>query len=80
LVKATNVDGIYSADPRTTPDAEFYEKLTYHEVLTRQLRVLDPTAVSLLIDNAIPLKVIALTKPGNLARAIRGEQVGTLIS
>lgn len=80
LIKATNVDGVYSADPRTTPDAEFYEKLTYHEVLTRQLRVLDPTAVSLLIDNAIPLKVIALTKPGNLARAIRGEQVGTLIS
>ncbi len=80
LIKATNVDGVYSEDPRKNPDAEFCRELTYHEVLTRQLRVLDSTAVSLLMDNAIPLRVIALTEPGNLARAIKGEPVGTLIS
>ena len=80
LIKATNVDGVYSADPKVKHDAEFYEALTYREVLTRELKVIDATAISLLMENKIPLRVIALTDPGNLKRAIQGESVGTLIS
>ncbi len=80
LVKATNVDGVYSADPKKYPDAEFYPKLTYMDVLTKELKVIDSTAISLLKDNKIPVRVIDLNTPGNLKRAVMGEQVGTLIS
>jgi len=80
LIKATNVDGVYSADPKIDRDAEFFPTLTYRDILTRQLRVMDPTAASLLMENKIPLKVISIGEPGNLLRAVRGEEVGTLIS
>lgn len=80
LIKATNVDGVYSADPRTDPDAEFYPKLSYMDVLTKDLRVIDSTAVSLLKDHNIPLRVVALNEYGNLKRAVMGEEIGTLIS
>ncbi|UCE25549.1 MAG: UMP kinase [Candidatus Zixiibacteriota bacterium] len=80
LIKATNVDGVYSADPRTHPDAEFYPRLTYMDVLTKELKVIDSTAISLLKDNEIPVRVIDLNKPGNLKRVVLGQQVGTLIS
>jgi len=79
MIKATNVDGVYSADPKKDPDAEFFPELTYMDVLTRELRVLDSTAVSLLKDNNIPVRVIDLNKEGNLMRAVCGDQVGTII-
>ncbi len=80
MIKATNVDGVYSADPRKDPDAEFFPELKYMDVLTRKLKVIDSTAISLLMDNDIPVRVIDLNKPGNLKRAVVGEKVGTLIS
>ncbi|MCK4302587.1 MAG: UMP kinase [candidate division Zixibacteria bacterium] len=80
VIKATNVDGVYSADPRKHDDAEFIPRLTYQEVLTRRLRVIDSTAVSLLMDNHIPVRVIDLNRPGNLKRVILGHEVGSLIS
>lgn len=80
LVKATNVDGVYSADPKKDPNAVFLDRLSYMDVLTRELRVIDSTAVSLLKDNGIPLRVIDLHNPGNLKRVVLGEEVGTLIS
>ena len=80
FIKATNVDGVYSADPKKVADAEFYSKLSYMEVLTRELKVIDSTAVSLLKDNCIPMRIIDLHTPGNLKRVVMGEEVGTLIS
>lgn len=80
MIKATNVDGVYSADPKKDPKAEFYPRLKYMDVLTRKLKVIDSTAVSLLMENNIPVRVIDLNKPGNLKRAVMGEEVGTLIS
>ena len=80
MIKATNVDGVYSEDPRKNAKAEFYPKLSYMEVLTRELRVIDSTAISLLKENRIPVRVIDLNAPGNLKRAVLGEDVGTLIS
>ncbi len=80
LIKATNVDGVYSDDPKKVSDAEFYPRLTYMEVLTRELRVIDSTAISLLKDNMIPLRVVDINKAGNLRRAVEGADVGTLIT
>ncbi|MCB2202028.1 UMP kinase [bacterium] len=80
MIKATNVDGVYSADPKEDPNAEFYPRLTYMQVLTRELRALDSTAISLMKDNKIPVRVIDLNREGNLRRAVTGEEVGTLIS
>jgi uridylate kinase len=80
MIKATNVDGVYSADPKKFKDAEFFPRLTYMEVLTKELKVIDSTAISLLKDNHTPVRVVALNKPGNLRRVILGEDVGTLIS
>ncbi|UCD63544.1 MAG: UMP kinase [Candidatus Zixiibacteriota bacterium] len=80
LVKATNVDGVYSADPKKHRDAVFYPRLSYMDVLTKELRVIDSTAISLLKENDIPVRVIDLNTPGNLMRVVMGEEVGTLIS
>lgn len=80
FIKATNVDGVYSADPKTNPDAEFYPKLKYMEVLTKELKVIDATAISLLKDNCIPIRIIDLHTPGNLKKVVMGEEIGTLIS
>jgi uridylate kinase len=80
MIKATNVDGVYSADPKKDPKAKFYPRLKYMDVLTCKLKVIDSTAVSLLMENNIPVRVINLNKPGNLKRAVVGEEVGTLIS
>jgi uridylate kinase len=79
LIKATNVDGVYSADPKKNQNAEFYSRLTYMDILTRELKVIDPTAVSLLMENNIPLRVIDLNIEGNLKRVVMGEDVGTLV-
>ncbi len=80
MIKATNVGGVYSADPKKDPDAEFYSELSFMDVLTRELKVIDSTAVSLLKDNHIPLRVVDLNVVGNLKRVVLGENVGTLIS
>jgi len=79
MIKATNVDGVYSADPKKDPNAKFYSKLSYMEVLTMELGVMDSTAISLLKENRIPVRVINLSAPGNLKRVVMGEDVGTLI-
>ncbi len=80
FIKATNVDGVYSADPKKVKDAEFYSKLSYMDVLVKGLKVIDSTAISLLKDNEIPVRVIDLNVAGNLKRVVMGEEVGTLIS
>jgi len=79
LLKATKVDGVYSADPVKHPRATFYRKLTYLQVLQQQLKVMDATAVSLCMDNALPLIVFNLHQRGNIKRAVTGQSVGTLI-
>ena len=80
FIKATNVDGVYSADPKQDSEAEFYRELNYMDVLVKELKVIDSTAISLLKDNQIPIRVIDLNVPGNLKRVVMGEEVGTLIS
>jgi uridylate kinase len=80
LIKATKVDGVYSADPQKDPDAKLFEKLTYEEVLMKNLRIMDHSAISLCRDNNIRIVVLNIFKEGNITRAICGERVGTLIS
>jgi uridylate kinase len=79
LFKATNVDGVYDKDPRTNPDAQVYSELDYSDVIRRQLRVMDLTAVSLAQDRDLPLRVFNLKREGNIARALLGEPLGTLV-
>ena len=80
VLKGTKVDGVYDADPHTTPDAVRFDRLDYAEYLSRGLKVMDSTAVTLCLDNGLPIVVFALMGEGNVVRAIRGEKVGTLIS
>ena len=80
ILKATRVDGVYDADPETTPGAQRYSTIGYTELLSNRLQALDATAVSLAMDNEMPIVVFDMTVPGNIARAVRGEQIGTLIS
>jgi uridylate kinase len=79
LIKATKVDGVYDADPAVHPDATRYEHLTYHKVIADQLGVMDLTAVSMCMDNRLPVVVCQVTRAGNLLRAVHGESVGTTI-
>jgi uridylate kinase len=79
LLKATKVDGIYSADPRKDKNAKLYQKISYEQVLSDKLRVMDLTAITLCMERKIPLVVFNLKTPGNIARVIRGENVGTHI-
>jgi uridylate kinase len=79
VLKGTKVDGVYDDDPNTNPHAKRFEHLDYGEYLSRGLRVMDTTAVSLCMDNGMPVVVFALMKPGNVIKAIRGEKVGSLI-
>lgn len=79
LVKATKVDGVYSDDPEKNPDATLFEKLSYADVLEKNLRAMDHSAITLCRDNDIEIVVLNIFKKGNIARAIRGERVGTLI-
>ncbi len=80
LLKATKVDGIYSADPKKDPTAKLFEKITYEQVHRDQLRVMDLTAITLCMERKIPLVVFNLKKPGNILRVLRGESVGTTIN
>jgi uridylate kinase len=80
VIKATKVDGVYDADPNKNPGAKKFARLTYIEVLNRRLEVMDSTAVSLCMENQLPILVLNLWDPEALLRAIHGEQVGTLVS
>jgi len=80
LIKATKVDGVYSADPRHHDDARRYEQLNYDDVLNRRLNVMDATAVVLCRDNDMPLRVVDMTKPGAMKRAVMGLDEGTLVA
>lgn len=80
ILKATKVDGVYDSDPKLNPDAQLYEKLSYIEVLNKGLEVMDSTAISLCMDNSIPIIVFNLLKKGNIKKVILGEQIGTIIN
>jgi len=80
LLKATKVDGLYTADPEKDADAEFIEQTTYMSVLEKQLKVMDMTAISLAMDNNLPLVVFNLKNRGNIRQVVIGETVGTKIS
>ena len=79
LIKATKVDGIYSADPMKDPDAEFYSRLSYDRVLSEGLKVMDATAIVLCRDNKMPLRVMNINHAGALLRLMQGEDIGTLV-
>jgi uridylate kinase len=80
LIKATKVDGVYDSDPMTNPDAVKFERLTYIETLNRRLEVMDSTAISLCMDNHLPILVLNLWEQGALRKALNGESVGTLVA
>jgi uridylate kinase len=79
LAKATNVNGVYSADPKTDPKAVRYDRLTYAEVLARDLKVMDGAAIALARDNNLPVIVFSIEEPGNLLKVLRGEAPATVI-
>jgi uridylate kinase len=78
ILKATNVDGVFTADPNKDNNAEFLKEVTYIEVLNRHLRVMDSTAITLCMENNLPIIVFNLRKEGNIRRVVTGEKVGTL--
>lgn len=79
MIKATKVDGVYTDDPKKNPDAKMIEKMTYHEVLQKNLKVMDPSAISLCWENKIPIVVLNIFVESNITKAFNGEKVGTLI-
>ena len=80
LFKGTSVDGVYTADPKKDPDARRYERLSYQEVLAKDLRVMDASAISLMRDNQIPIVVFSIRERGNFLKVLRGEGVHTTIA
>ena len=80
LLKATSVDGVYDADPKQVPEARKFERITFAECLRRRLRVADATAFSLCMEHRLPIIVFNLQQDGNIARVVRGERIGTLVS
>jgi uridylate kinase len=80
IMKATKVDGVYDADPKEFPDAKKFDELEYIDVLNRGLKVMDNTAISLAMDNNLPILVFNMEREGNIAAALRGEPVGTIIT
>ena len=79
LLKATKVDGVYTADPTKDPTAQRYERLTYDEVIERKLAVMDTAAIALCRDDGMPMRIYNMAVPGNLMRIMRGEPIGTLV-
>jgi len=80
ILKATKVDGIYSADPKKVKDAKRFDKLRYIDVLKKGLKVMDATAISLCMDNKLPIIVFDLLKHGNIRRVVSGEHIGTVVT
>jgi len=79
IFKATNVDGIYNTDPKKDKNAIKFDKITYIDVINKKLNVMDSTAISLCMDNNIPIQVFDINKKGNLLKAIKGEKIGTIV-
>jgi uridylate kinase len=79
LLKATKVDGVYDKDPKKHPDAKRYGRLSYDEVIARNLQVMDTAAFALARDSDLPLRVFDMSQPGTLLRILRGEDIGTLV-
>ena len=79
ILKGTQVDGVYDSDPRVNPDATRYEEIDFLSVLNQGLKVMDATAISLCMDNDLPIIVFELLREGNIGRVVRGEHVGTLV-
>lgn len=79
MLKATQVDGVYTDDPMKNASAKLYKKLTYMDVLSKQLGVMDLTAISLCMENKLPIMVFNMNTPGNIEKAISGKAVGTYI-
>lgn len=79
IFKATNVDGVYDSDPNSNPEAIKYDKTTYMDVLSEGLHVMDTTAISLCMDNQLPILVFNLEDPNNIVRAVNGETIGTIV-
>lgn len=80
ILKATKVDGIYDADPRKVPDAKRFDTITHMDALQRRLQVMDSTALSLCMDNKLPIVVFDMHQEGNILRVVQGERVGTLVT
>jgi uridylate kinase len=80
ILKATKVDGVYDADPKKVPDAKMFAQINYLDVLSKGLAVMDTTAISMCMDNGLPIIVFNLNVPGNLKRVILGEKVGSLVA
>jgi uridylate kinase len=80
ILKATRVDGIFDADPEQIPDAKFFAAITYREVLNQNLKVMDSTAISLCMDNGMPIVVFNMNRPGNIKRVVLGERVGSKVT
>jgi uridylate kinase len=80
IIKATRVDGVYDSDPEKNPDAIKYDTITYREIIEKDLRVMDHTAITLCHENKLPMSVININTKGNLKRLILGEKIGTIIS
>jgi len=79
LLKATRVDGLYTADPRLDPKAELLGEVSYQQVLEKDLKVMDAAAISLCRDNGVPIAIFNLTRPGNVRRVVCGERVGSIV-
>jgi uridylate kinase len=79
VLKGTKVDGVYDSDPMTNPQAKLIPDLTYMDAIQRQLGVMDATAITMCMDNHLPIRVFNMNRPGEIARAVRGEDVGTLV-
>jgi uridylate kinase len=79
IIKATSVEGVYSADPKRDPQAKFYDEISFRDVIVEELKVIDQTAITLCRENALPLIVLNIHRPGSVVAAIRGERVGTLV-
>jgi uridylate kinase len=79
IFTATRVDGVFDADPLKEPNARRFDELTYIDVLNRQLQVMDATAISLCMDNDLPILVFNMMEAGNILRAVSGERIGTLV-
>jgi uridylate kinase len=79
LLKGTKVRGVFSDDPVSNPQAQFYEQVSFQEVLQKRLKVMDSAAIILCMDNHLPILVFDMTQEGNIERALRGERIGTLV-
>jgi uridylate kinase len=81
ILKGTHsgVDGVYTADPRTNPDALRYDKITYMDVINQGLKIMDSTAITFCRDNKLPIVIFDVLKPGNIHRVLVGEQIGTVV-